>query len=1222
MVFRKAFILLLITLTITGKAISQVNLQTGGIAYSIPLYSYQDAANRLSTGLSLVYTATNGLKVNDYSSEFGAGWALNFGGVVERIQNGEPDDQKQDAVYDYPNIVNIFTWNSYLGTYYPNGYMYSEYDPSIPIDNAGGYTPLFENESKYKKNPIYLADREQDVFAFSFNGRSGTFLIGKTGTIRTTIDSRLKIDKVITNMSADNIRTRISEFWITDENGIKYVFKDRELSEVIEYNRVHGSLTYDWGHIPPVVPINTVYPRTADYYSGTPTNQFIVNKWFLSEIINPNTQQKILFIYDTYNIDFLAEKIGNHTSINQGNSSGYDETTQTGFIQMRKKGALKRIKQVKLTEKEQVEFVYSVSNRKDIPSCKAIEEIQIKYENNIVNKWKFELGYFVGNAIKGFNDAFTQEEMYKSRLCLLKLCNTGKNLSCTTPPYQFDYFVGTIPTPAGNTIENIDYPVSPMFSFYQDHWGYSSIPPSYRDEYLEQPRNDINFGNINWHHVHRYATNSILSSPNLKFRDPWPWEPGLYAPTYINGTLRSVKFPYGGSLTYDFEPNKAIKIGTTQEYRTGGGRVSKTTIYDGNNHTNDIVKEYKYTLASGASSGWGYEEPVYRNDVTSRVWKCSNKKPGIGTFQIASAFHTSLSSIMEINYLNSFSFARSGNTMSRATWIDTKNAAEARMSAAAQQMVASLLIHILIDIFSPAYKDFPIEQYSTISNTSSNPLPTLYSRVEVIDKLATSTVGKSVLEFTSNQDYPIDVPVIAVPNSKKPRYAPWLYGLPKASYTYNAAGNILKKTEAFYQPVKNTLSDNNFLSCKWEPVFLTSNCSLTPLITSSPANCINQESYFPFYGRIQTGSTKEYFYNANGESTFTTTEFEYNSLNFQVYKVKTTNSKGEQIENVTSYPESYYMPGSAVQALTDNNIVNIPIGNQTIIKKTDNQDYVIGGTVTEFGVQLNGDIKPIKTYSLRNNIPVPAASVPFSFTQIIPNSTYYFETGSINYNSAGLPAQVNSETRKAGTLYDYDNKLPVATIANADVGDIAYTSFEAEGTGNWSFNFQHVSDESFVTGRKCFKFSSTGGSISKTVLNINQVYKLSFWSKGGLPNIYKGIPLNHSAAGISLIKSYTNTVSGWTYYEYSISNTGSFMIDNNLGGLIESPPVFYLDEIRLYPLNAVISTVTYDPLIGKTSETDDNGRIMYYEYDDLGRLKLVLDEKRNVLKSYEYNYKQ
>lgn len=55
--------------------------------------------------------------------------------------------------------------------------------------------------------------------------------------------------------------------------------------------------------------------------------------------------------------------------------------------------------------------------------------------------------------------------------------------------------------------------------------------------------------------------------------------------------------------------------------------------------------------------------------------------------------------------------------------------------------------------------------------------------------------------------------------------------------------------------------------------------------------------------------------------------------------------------------------------------------------------------------------------------------------------------------------------------------------------------------------------------------------------------------------------------------------------------------------------------------NAQITSYTYKPLIGMTSQTDPKGMTIYYEYDEFQRLKNVKDQNGNILKNNTYHYK-
>ena len=81
---------------------------------------------------------------------------------------------------------------------------------------------------------------------------------------------------------------------------------------------------------------------------------------------------------------------------------------------------------------------------------------------------------------------------------------------------------------------------------------------------------------------------------------------------------------------------------------------------------------------------------------------------------------------------------------------------------------------------------------------------------------------------------------------------------------------------------------------------------------------------------------------------------------------------------------------------------------------------------------------------------------------------------------------------------------------------------------------------------------------------------------------------------------------------------------NNVAGLdSENKKSIWRDfntALRDLLVEAQITTYTYDPLVGMTSQTDPNGLTTFYEYDEFNRLKLIRDHEDNIIQHYEYHY--
>lgn len=64
------------------------------------------------------------------------------------------------------------------------------------------------------------------------------------------------------------------------------------------------------------------------------------------------------------------------------------------------------------------------------------------------------------------------------------------------------------------------------------------------------------------------------------------------------------------------------------------------------------------------------------------------------------------------------------------------------------------------------------------------------------------------------------------------------------------------------------------------------------------------------------------------------------------------------------------------------------------------------------------------------------------------------------------------------------------------------------------------------------------------------------------------------------------------------------------------------NAIRTALPNCIVSTYTYEPLIGMKTHTDPNGNTVFYDYDQYGRLETIKDNNNKILNNYQYFLQQ
>ena len=125
---------------------------------------------------------------------------------------------------------------------------------------------------------------------------------------------------------------------------------------------------------------------------------------------------------------------------------------------------------------------------------------------------------------------------------------------------------------------------------------------------------------------------------------------------------------------------------------------------------------------------------------------------------------------------------------------------------------------------------------------------------------------------------------------------------------------------------------------------------------------------------------------------------------------------------------------------------------------------------------------------------------------------------------------------------------------------------------------------------------------------------MTLWVNGSKPDITK-ITSNGTSQSITGDFNFITTIGNWSLLSGKI--TGAQQVDLSRNTALSNS---YIDEIRLYPVDAQMVTYTYQNAQIITSKCDANNKVEYYEYDNYGRVSQIKDQNKKVIKVFDYKY--
>lgn len=677
--------------------------------------------------------------------------------------------------------------------------------------------------------------------------------------------------------------------------------------------------------------------------------------------------------------------------------------------------------------------------------------------------------------------------------------------------------------------------------FIADQWGYY-LEGDYRFIYHDEFKDDqVNYYNSAGEpqtlpiSVGDYLTNRIRRDLVVN------------TPDYFS--LRQITYPTGGTTEYVYESNQFLGLGN-DTMKGGGLRIREI-------RSNDLVTQK--TLV--------------------RKYTYGANERGVGIPKV---------------YLNHKMFARQ-----TVGFIHPPDGSESTSSVPTLTLAYSTTPYGDIDQdgFIGSYITYP-EVFEYMASAGSDGLADNSGRIQysynILNTFNASSLSKGLqngtpCQVTHSPDYyPLYVHEYAY------WHKPQLYA--KRYFEFkNDTFDLVKKEEFSYVP------SNQFSLSGFKVKSFASSPNYHPSVSSRYYSFINSFYEYGTYtisgGKWLLSRRNEILYNQS-DSVLNTVKYAYTDKGHIL--ADTLIGSKDAIFNEYTYPYDLLSisPTSdlnkGVLLLMDRNMIGATLEKRTYrLKANDTARWLLQSTFTQYDKDIP---LPGVTYMTRNaDLTQSFTPVAVSSSEIVIDPSYKRELSIDIYDSTGNILEIHKEHDTYNSfIWSYKGLYPVAKVVNARHNQTAYTSFEADGKGNWNYGADGQPDATAPGGYKVFSLS---GTVTSNTLPTGS-YTVSYWNRNGTV-------LVNGSPGTEIASS-----NGWTMYRHMLSNVTNVTVSGS--GLI--------DELRLYPTGSQMSTYAYKPLIGMSSEAGPDGQILYYEYDSYNRLKTIRDVDRNILKMFRYKY--